>query len=159
MNCKSCGRSISNNDSYCRYCGFETPKEFVPATSNKRLLNYLIDMGGAMVFAFCIGFVLAILGLADFVDGSEQVLGYLAFFLYYLLFESLTGKTPGKLLTNTRAVDAEGNSPEFRKIFIRSLVRFIPFEPFSFFSSKGEDGKHRPIGWHDKWSGTLVVDN
>jgi len=79
-------------------------------------------MGGAMVFAFCIGFVLAILGLADFVDGSEQVLGYLAFFLYYLLFESLTGKTPGKLLTNTRAVDAEGNSPEFRKR--------IPFEEF-----------------------------
>lgn len=58
----------------------------------------------------------------------------LILFLYYLVFESISGRTPGKKLTMTRVVQKDGKRPTFLQVFIRSLVRitvidcfFIPF--------------------------------
>ena len=34
-----------------------------------------------------------------------------------------------------------------------TLVRMVPFEPFSFL------GSPHPVGWHDRWSGTRVVSD
>jgi uncharacterized RDD family membrane protein YckC len=55
-------------------------------------------------------------------------------FVYYLLFESLFARTPGKWFTYSKVVDKTGKKPSFAAIFIRSLVRltiidlfFIPF--------------------------------
>lgn len=69
---------------------------------------------------------------------------------YYVFFESLTGRTPGKLLTGTRVVDEQGQKPSFGQILGRSLARMLPFEPLSFFGAENR-------GWHDSLSKTYVV--
>jgi uncharacterized RDD family membrane protein YckC len=69
---------------------------------------------------------------------------------YYFIFEALFQVTPGKLATGTHVVDWNGNKPSLLQILGRSLTRFIPFEPLSFFGRS-------PDGWHDRWSGTYVV--
>jgi uncharacterized RDD family membrane protein YckC len=69
---------------------------------------------------------------------------------YYIFFEGVFQATPGKFITRTRVVDLDGNKPTLWQIVGRTLSRFVPFEPFSFFSSTEE-------GWHDRWSGTRVV--
>jgi uncharacterized RDD family membrane protein YckC len=69
---------------------------------------------------------------------------------YYLFFEGTFGATPGKMITKTRVVRFDGDKPRFGQIVGRTLSRFVPFEPFSFFSNNSQ-------GWHDRWSGTRVV--
>ncbi len=71
-------------------------------------------------------------------------------FLYYLVFESISGRTPGKKLTISMVVNKDGNRPGFLAIFFRSLIRitvidcfFIPF-------------LNMPL--HDYLSKTYVVD-
>jgi hypothetical protein len=69
-------------------------------------------------------------------------------FLYYPFFEIILGTTPAKLLTESRVVGIDGKKPKPGTIFIRTLSRYIPFEPFSFFGEQG---------WHDNFSKTKVV--
>lgn len=76
--------------------------------------------------------------------------GYTAIIFYYLFFEVLFGRTPGKWLTSTGVVDLDGERPRPRQILIRSLARLVPLEPFSFLGAS-------PSGLHDRWSRTRVV--
>lgn len=70
-------------------------------------------------------------------------------FIYYLIFEGLFRLTPAKYFTASRVVnEADQSIPGFGTIMIRTLCRFIPFEPFSFFGRRG---------WHDDISKTSVV--
>ncbi len=55
-------------------------------------------------------------------------------FLYYLVFESIFERTPGKWLTFSKVVNKKGGKSSFIQIFLRSIVRltiidcfFIPF--------------------------------
>lgn len=55
-------------------------------------------------------------------------------FLYYLVFESIFARTPGKWLTFSKVVNKNGGKSSFIQIFLRSIVRltiidcfFIPF--------------------------------
>lgn len=52
-------------------------------------------------------------------------------------------------MTRTIVVDEYGQRPSFDKIILRTLIRFVPFEPFSHFGDKG--------GWHDRWTNTFVI--
>jgi uncharacterized RDD family membrane protein YckC len=47
--------------------------------------------------------------------------------------EASTGKTVGKYVTGTQVLTEDGEQPSVGTIFIRTLCRIIPFEPFSFF--------------------------
>ena len=71
--------------------------------------------------------------------------------IYYTTLEYTTGRTIAKHITKTKVVDENGKKPNFQAILIRSLCRFIPFEPLSFL---GEDKR----GWHDKLSKTKVIE-
>lgn len=64
--------------------------------------------------------------------------------------EGFTGKTIGKLLTGTKVVDSTGGPASIKTAFLRSLCRYIPFEPFSFLSSDAR-------GWHDSITKTWVI--
>ena len=68
-------------------------------------------------------------------------------FVYYFIFEYYLQRTPGKLLMRTRVEREDGGKPTWGNIFIRTLVRFLPFE---IFSGPGQ-------WWHDSWSKTQVV--
>jgi uncharacterized RDD family membrane protein YckC len=80
--------------------------------------------------------------------GFPLSLGIMA--TYFILLEVFTGKTIAKYVTGTRVIDENGNRAGPEKILLRTVIRFIPFEQFSYF---GEPC----IGWHDKLSKTRVV--
>ena len=71
-------------------------------------------------------------------------------FFYFFLCEVLWQRTLAKLITGTKVVTVYGTKPTFDAIGMRTLLHFVPFEPLSFL------GKN-PGGWHDRWSGTVVV--
>lgn len=68
----------------------------------------------------------------------------------YTFCEYKWQKTPGKFLTKTVVIDEYGNRPELNTLIVRSLIRLVPFEAFTFFDTYSH-------GWHDKWSKTWVV--
>jgi uncharacterized RDD family membrane protein YckC len=80
----------------------------------------------------------------------SMAVNLLVYFAYYVGMEASTGKTVGKYVTGTQVVTEDGEQPSGGTIFIRTLCRIIPFEPFSFFGST-------PRGWHDNLSKTRVV--
>lgn len=70
---------------------------------------------------------------------------------FYAFCENKWQRTPGKYLTRTVVIDEYGNKPELRSIILRSLIRLVPFEPFSCLSDNYSNG------WHDRWAKTWVV--
>jgi uncharacterized RDD family membrane protein YckC len=75
----------------------------------------------------------------------------LLYLSYYIIFEGISKRTLGKLITGTIVLsDNTFQSPNFKQIVIRSLSRLIPFEPLSLLAN-------RPCGWHDTLSRTIVV--
>jgi uncharacterized RDD family membrane protein YckC len=121
----------------------ESGNDIVPASQGARFVNFLVDSVASRILQG--GFIAAAQDSALAVVGSMGVmLGY------YVFFELAFQATLGKLLTGTRVVTVNGGKPGLWQILGRTLSRFVPFEPFSFFSST-------PVGWHDRWSGTRVV--
>jgi uncharacterized RDD family membrane protein YckC len=79
----------------------------------------------------------------------QYLLTYTLLVGLYTFLETVTkGRTIGKMVTKTRAITEDGSTISFSDALKRSLIRCIPFEPFSAFSG-------RP--WHDKWSNTKVI--
>ncbi len=124
------------------------------ATKTKRFFNALIDYTvGFFLAGFVVGFILGLLQLAPSSDSDQfyNAVGLISSFLYLFGAEYFYGKTLGKVITGSKVVTADGEKPSAGQILLRTLIRFIPFEAFSFL------GK-RPIGWHDKWSKTRVIN-
>jgi uncharacterized RDD family membrane protein YckC len=120
------------------------------ASRGQRFANYLIDQVVFLALAFLLGILLAIFNLVDQLNDLEiNIIALLILYVYYAVMESAFGQTVGKLITGTIVVDLEGNRPSTKTILIRSLCRFIPFEPFSYLS----DGP----GWHDMLAKTKVI--
>ncbi len=130
------------------------------ASQGKRFANYILDV--IFLFLFTIGFsifisiVLSIVAPSSlYLLGNNRALLYLMTLIvgmiYFVTLESLTGRTFAKFITKTKVVDEKGEKPGVKVIVLRSLVRFIPFEAFSFLGNEGN-------GWHDKASNTIVVE-
>ncbi len=126
------------------------------ASKGQRFLNYLIDVIGFYILVFSVSFFLAfIIGdeFAESLDRIPPLVDRLVSLVIYGVFmfaqELLTqGRSLGKFVTNTKAVDWEGQSLTYDKILKRSLSRMVPFEPFSGLGT---------APWHDTWSQTRVV--
>lgn len=133
---------------------------FEPASVGVRFANYLIDGIAFYVFLFIIGTLLGTMPVQNEHNyyEEESLVGspwadflfiYLIYVLYYSIFEGLTkGKTLGKLITGTVAVQENGDSISWKDALLRSLGRIVPFEPFSAFGR---------APWHDSWTKTLVI--
>ncbi|MEP0386823.1 MAG: RDD family protein [Dokdonia sp.] len=117
--------------------------ETIKASKTKRFLNYSIDL-----------FMISLLYMLFFRDIESQQTSSVAFqsltlqFLYYFILEYVFKTTVGKTLTQTKVVGQDGSKTN--NIFLRTLCRIIPFEPFSFLFG--------PKGWHDHFSETNVID-
>ncbi|NOU60250.1 RDD family protein [Marinifilum caeruleilacunae] len=70
-------------------------------------------------------------------------------FLYYIILESKTQKTLGKMLMKTKVVKMDGTVPEVADIIARTFCRLIPFDRISYLFTKN--------GFHDRLSSTMVV--
>lgn len=158
MECEKCGVLNHDEAKYCNHCGALFSKlrskdlgTITPVFYDKRLINFIIDMFCMLILSTIIGMMFELNGLAGVIEhANSYLLGAIIISTYYILFESLFSKSPAKFITNTKVVSEDGSKPRILQIVIRTLVRFIPFEPFSFVG-------YNPVGWHDKLSRTRVV--
>ena len=137
------------------------PKRLVPASIWKRLLNVILDYIGTIIFfstiIFLIGFVTETSIKENFIHNQKaypiafQLLGIFAMYVYYVVSEYyLSGKTFGKLMTQTIVVTPTGQPPNLKQVLMRSTLRFIPLEGIILLL--------KPQSLHDEWSGTLVIE-
>ncbi|MCB0835468.1 MAG: RDD family protein [Bacteroidetes bacterium] len=134
---------------------------FTPASTNKRLANYIIDT--VLIYILALGFnsiyIIVINEKLDLGVAENYLLSGLGFFnfvlwaLYYFILELGTGKSVGKMITKTRVVNEMGEPPDPKQIIWRSLARLIPFDVFTYLD------KNPPRGWHDKLSKTQVAED
>lgn len=69
---------------------------------------------------------------------------------YYILLESITGQTIGKMATNTIVVNRMNQKPSTRQIVFRTLLRLNPFDAYSYLFGKEQGG-------HDLISKTRLI--
>ena len=136
-----------------------------PAPIQKRFFNLLIDYLVIFHLAILVGFFLGTLfvvtGNAELISGEQNIfkestvkiaLSLSIIFFYYFVCEAfLKGKTLGKYATKTSVRKISGEKPTLQDVFVRCLLRFVPFEPISFLFGKK--------GWHDEFSDTHVVND
>lgn len=139
----------------------------VPASVAKRLLNYFIDV---FVFSFLVSFLLMAVAPVyplmnkimqkQPLDLSDQFAIWFVYGLFMSIMESLLkGKTIGKYITGTRAVDENGFPVNSQTAFLRGIIRFIPFEQISAINiGFNPFGLLPPYPWHDRWSKSIVID-
>lgn len=134
----------------------------VQARPGKRLANYIIDLivfyiAWKVFFRF-IGLKIAMSMIGED-DGKAAI--YLKVLLIAVVFEAFLmsaieffggGRSLGKLLTRTRAVNDDGTPITFKTALLRRLSRMVPFEAFSALGSPSAP-------WHDRWTNTRVIDD
>jgi uncharacterized RDD family membrane protein YckC len=136
--------------------------EDILATKNMRFVNHLIDLIPQYGVIYGIGYLFLYIGdfsgnyalnnyWAEMSTLEDYFYSYTLMFLYFFTMESLTHRSLGKYVTNTKVIMANGEKPTQVDIAKRSLCRMIPFDALSFL---GVNGK----GWHDAISNTYVVD-
>lgn len=116
----------------------------------KRLLNFILDCIGLSIFIFILVSILDF-GHLSLINDNYQAFLIIILIIYYLFFEFVLQRTPGKFITKTKVVKKDGTKPSFLSIIYRTFSRFIPFDAFSFLF------RNNPIGWHDNISDTIVV--
>jgi uncharacterized RDD family membrane protein YckC len=140
----------------------EENQSLVQASSGKRFGNYLIDRILIYIlwriFFATIGSRFVLLMVSD--SDTTITLWFKIYlmvvltdlFLYTAIEYLGRGKTIGKLITGTRAVNEDGTYISLKTALLRSLSRMIPFEPFSALGATS-------YPWHDRWTKTYVVDD
>ncbi len=120
----------------------------------QRFLNYIIDYLIMLKAIFIISLYIVVVVFNDisYFDIHTKLVLYISsiitFFIYYFFMEKIYGVTIGKIITNTRVVQENGDYITWKQAFIRSFSRMVPFETISTFSG---------YPWHDKLSSTYVV--
>ena len=134
----------------------------IRADTGKRLINYMVDLVGFYVLIFVLTIIVGLISpdtLYEYVDADSNEfnpLETLFFLLLYAVYMGVLeavfkGKTLGKLITKTRALNVDGSRISVGAAFGRGLSRAVPFAAFSALGSPCNP-------WHDKWTNTMVVD-
>lgn len=132
------------------------------ALQGKRFLNLIIDRIAYTGFSYIFNYFIA----GFYIQALSEMLGYQLYWIMafnvlislciYALFmggiEALfKGKSLGKLMTGTRAVNEDGSTISPRTAMLRGLSRMVPFEVFSALTTPC-------VPWHDRWTRTYVID-
>lgn len=139
----------------------EPEYHLVQASMGKRFANYIIDLLVFYALLFAGGIVVAIISPQTIESINEDDLGFnlldrlftlLLYGLYMFVVEAaFKGKSLGKLITGTRAVNEDGTDVTVKAAFFRGLSRAVPFNAFSALGNP-------TYPWHDKWTKTYVID-
>jgi uncharacterized RDD family membrane protein YckC len=123
-----------------------------PASKARRFGTLVVDYFAYLALSFLVGGILGALfgpaGVKAIQATPNLVFGCIVLFAYYMFFEGIWQRTPGKWLFGTVVVNETGGKPSLGQIAGRTASRLIPFEAFSFFGARG---------WHDRIPKTLVV--
>lgn len=132
--------------------------EFENAGLGKRFLNYVIDRICFYIFIFIFSAILIVLGIIriDVLSNINSAVDMLVTMLIYAIYMGsmeaiLKGKSIGKYITKTRAVNTDYSPISARTAFLRGVSRIVPFEPFSALGAYCNP-------WHDSWTDTVVID-
>ena len=131
------------------------------ASKGHRFINFIIDLFVVYLITIGIGAAINIIGqlmdnykLSDWITSLTLIenlfFGLIVLFFYYAIMEMYLSRTFGKYFTKTLVVKHNGAKPKVKSIIVRTLVRMIAFEAFSFLN-------HNARGWHDTLSVTYVV--
>ena len=148
--------ALENND---LFSDFES--NLVQASGWKRFFNYIIDLIIFYAVIFIAAIAMAFLN-PEMIDGIDENVGGSAIVdrLFYLLLYGMymfvveavfKGRSLGKLITGTRAVNEDGSTITTKTALLRGLSRAVPFNAFSALGSPS-------YPWHDKWTRTYVID-
>ena len=135
--------------------------QLVYASQTKRFLNYIIDIIFFYALTFAIGIVIGIVApgwleneISDNNLGGNLIARIISLIIYALfmsIVEAISGgRSMGKIMTGTRAINVDGTKISFSTAFARGFSRAVPFDPFS-----ALNGGHP---WHDQWTKTIVID-
>jgi len=131
---------------------------FVRADSGKRAVNYIIDLISFYLFVCLIGILIGLYSPAFIVSLEnanplvDKLGSILLFGLYMGSIEAFTkGRSFGKYVTKTKAVNTDGSNITFEKAFSRGICRSVPFDPLSALGAGCNP-------WHDKWTSTTVIE-
>ena len=82
----------------------------------------------------------------------DRLISLVLYALYMGTIEAVfKGKSLGKLITGTRAVNLDGSHISAGTAFTRGFSRAVPFCAFSAFGTPCNP-------WQDRWTNTMVVD-
>lgn len=141
---------------------FDNHYELTQAGAGRRFINYIVDVISFYVVMFLFFYLLAMINYDLFLrlSGAESdgpdLLGTLITILFYGLYMGLVealfkGRSLGKLLTGTVAVNEDGSRVSGQTALLRGLSRAVPFNAFSALGSPC-------YPWHDRWTKTYVVE-
>ncbi|WP_199118129.1 RDD family protein [Pedobacter sp. ASV28] len=131
--------------------------EYCSASLGKRLANYIIDLIAFYIIIFFAGFIMelafpGIISAANINGLLDKLLTLCLYGLVMFIIEMVfQGKSLGKLITGTKAVNRNGEIPTINQFLARNFIRAVPFNAFSALGSPCSP-------WHDNWSDTIVVD-
>lgn len=127
--------------------------------TNTKFIDFNLASEDARIENFYIDFILSSLIAAPiatyFYIETDSILYLIAIFyscrwLYYMIFEMICGRTPGKFETRSIVVGAKKQRPHFLRLAIRNWIRF-----YSVLSAVSDD----EIALHDKLSKTFVIQD
>lgn len=135
----------------------EIDYDYCRAGSSLRLANYVIDMIFFYLLMFTMGIIIGIFKpeVLDIIDNGlmARLISLIFYGVIMSFIEAMfNGKSIGKLITGTKAINLDGSDISFGKAFSRNMIRAIPFNALSAFGTPCNP-------WHDKWSDTMVVED
>jgi uncharacterized RDD family membrane protein YckC len=126
-----------------------TSRQLVAAGILERFIGNLID--GVVIL------VLTVLVRTLLAGSSATVASVILDALYYIGFWSSSGQTPGKVIMNTRIIDAQdGGLPRLSQAILRYIGTFISFFCLGLGYFWAIFDKYNQT-WHDKIANTVVV--
>jgi uncharacterized RDD family membrane protein YckC len=124
-----------------------------PAGKWRRFGTFVVDYLCFMVVGFIVGVAVGLIfgqrGIVAMQRVPNIISGSVVFFCYYVVFEGIWSRTPGKWVLGTVVTNEAGTKPSMKQVLGRTACRFIPFEAFSFLFDA--------TGWHDSIPHTRVV--
>lgn len=133
---------------------------YIRASHGKRFGNYIIDILAFYGFMIMAGVFLALVSpqtidqLDTFSDNSllDRFISLILYALFIFAQEAIfKGRSIGKFITGTRAVNLDGKRISTETAMLRALSRAVPFCAFSAFGTPCNP-------WQDKWTDTMVID-
>ena len=108
-----------------------------------RFLNWFIDtVLSLLIYILIVRFIISGQTITE-IQGRMLKYIFIVFnFIYYFIFEAYLSKTPAKYITRTSVNSSNNQTISFSQILIRSIARYIPFEPLFIFFREDKKSLH-----------------